>query len=161
MHAKCIISGRTSNSEINLCVVGVFFAFKGPIYHAYKIDTTTIKYIPLHTSFNAELMQKQVKLKLLTNLINHVYNVCKPNIYITGYHKNGTKRTGSKLNNMKALKGFQLRYIYFLHKDAKQRLTTPILPFSDIEKMGARMYKGVKVSREKQAMDVSNITAAG
>lgn len=67
----------------------------------------------------------------------------------------------AKLNNMKALKGFQLRYIYFLHKDAKQRLTTPILPFSDIEKMGAGMYKGVKVSRDKQAMGVSNITAAG
>lgn len=59
------------------------------------------------------------------------------------------------------LKGFQLRYIYFLNKDAKQRLTVPILPFNDIEKMGAGMYKGVKVSREKQAMDVSNITAAG
>lgn len=61
----------------------------------------------------------------------------------------------------KPLEGYQLRYIYFLHKDAKQRLTTPILPFSEIEKTGAGMYKGVKVSREKQAMDVSNITAAG
>ena len=61
----------------------------------------------------------------------------------------------------KPLEGYQLRYIYFLHKDAKQRLTTPILPFSEIEKTGASMYKGVKVSREKQAMDVSNITAAG
>jgi len=61
----------------------------------------------------------------------------------------------------KPLDGFQLRYIYFLNKDAKQRLTVPILPFSDIEKMGAGMYKGVKVSRDKQAMGVSNTTAAG
>ena len=59
------------------------------------------------------------------------------------------------------LKGFQLRYIYFLNKEAQQRLTVPILPFSDIEKMGAGMYKGVKVSRDKQAMGVSNTTAAG
>lgn len=61
----------------------------------------------------------------------------------------------------KPIEGFQLRYIYFLNPAARQRITVPILPFSDIEKMGAGMYKGVKVSREKQAMDVSNITAAG
>jgi len=40
------------------------------------------------------------------------------------------------------LKGFQLRYIYFLHPGARQRLTVPILPFSDIDKHGARMAKG-------------------
>jgi hypothetical protein len=61
----------------------------------------------------------------------------------------------------KPLEGYQLRYIYFLNESAKARLTVPIIPFSKIEKMGAGMYKGVKVSREKQAMDVSNITAAG
>jgi hypothetical protein len=59
------------------------------------------------------------------------------------------------------LTGFQLRYIYFLNPEARQRITVPILPFSKIDEMGASMYKGVKVSREKQAMDVSNITAAG
>lgn len=48
--------------------------------------------------------------------------------------------------NWDKLKGFQLRYIYFLNKDAKQRLAVPILPFSDIDKMGAGMYKGEKVS---------------
>ena len=61
----------------------------------------------------------------------------------------------------KPLEGYQLRYIYFLNESAKARLTVPILPFSKIDEMGASMYKGVKVSREKQAMDVSNITAAG
>ena len=40
------------------------------------------------------------------------------------------------------LTGFQLRYIYFLHSDARQRLTVPILPFSDIDKHGARMSRG-------------------
>ena len=51
-----------------------------------------------------------------------------------------------KINNMSSLSGFQLRYVYFLNKDAKKRLTVPILPFSDIDKMGAGMYKGNKVS---------------
>ena len=46
--------------------------------------------------------------------------------------------------------GFQLRYIYFLDPTAKDRLTVPILPFSEIERRGAGMYKGIK--RPKQAM---------
>ena len=40
--------------------------------------------------------------------------------------------------------GFQLRYIYFLDPTAKDRLTVPILPFSEIERRGAGMYKGIK-----------------
>lgn len=71
------------------------------------------------------------------------------------------KYKGLQKKDCTPLKGFQLRYIYFLNKDAKTRLTVPILQFSDIEKMGAGMYKGVKVSRDKQAMGVSNTTAAG
>jgi hypothetical protein len=38
--------------------------------------------------------------------------------------------------------GFQLRYIYFLDPPARDRLTVPILPFSEIERRGAGMYKG-------------------
>lgn len=40
------------------------------------------------------------------------------------------------------IKGFQLRYIYFLNPAARQRLTVPVLPFSKIDEMGAGMYKG-------------------
>jgi len=76
---------------------------------------------------------------------------------MAAFHAGKTK----EFSSWDKLKGFQLRYIYFLNKDAKQRLTVPILPFSDIDKMGAGMYKGVKVSRDKQAMGVSNTTAAG
>ena len=43
------------------------------------------------------------------------------------------------------------RYIYFLNPAARQRLTVPILPFSKIDEMGARMYKGVSYARTKQA----------
>lgn len=38
--------------------------------------------------------------------------------------------------------GFQLRYIYFLDPTARDRLTAPILPFSEIDRRGAGMYKG-------------------
>ena len=38
--------------------------------------------------------------------------------------------------------GYQLRYIYFLNTEARQRLTVPVLPFSKIDEMGAGMYKG-------------------
>lgn len=44
----------------------------------------------------------------------------------------------------KPVEGFQLKYIYFLNKEAKQRLTVPILPFSKIQDMDAGMYKGEK-----------------
>lgn len=63
--------------------------------------------------------------------------------------------TGGKYNftqyvlraKAKIIPGFQLRYIYFIDKTAKDRLTVPILPFSDIDKMGASMYKGQRIAR--------------
>jgi hypothetical protein len=42
----------------------------------------------------------------------------------------------------KSLVGFQLRYVYFLNPEAKERLTAPIIPFSEIAKQGATMYRG-------------------
>lgn len=38
--------------------------------------------------------------------------------------------------------GFQLRYIYFIDPTARERLTVPIIPFSEIERRGAGMYLG-------------------
>lgn len=40
------------------------------------------------------------------------------------------------------LPGFQLRYVYFLDPSCRERLTVPILPFSEIERRGAGMYRG-------------------
>lgn len=57
-------------------------------------------------------------------------------------------------------KGYQLRYVYFLNPEAKNRLTVPIIPFSKIDEIGASMYKGQKITRDKQAMDATSITAA-
>lgn len=40
------------------------------------------------------------------------------------------------------LPGFQLRYLYFIDPTARARLTVPELPFSEIARLGAGMYKG-------------------
>lgn len=50
----------------------------------------------------------------------------------------------NEFRKMKPIKGFMLRYIYFIDKEKIKDLTVPILPYSDIDKYGARMYKGVK-----------------
>lgn len=44
--------------------------------------------------------------------------------------------------------GFQLRYIYFIDPTYRQRLTVPELPYSEIDRLGAGMYKGVKRADE-------------
>ena len=46
--------------------------------------------------------------------------------------------------------GYQLRYIYFLDPSARSRLTVPIIPFSEIDKYGAGMYKGERITREER-----------
>lgn len=51
------------------------------------------------------------------------------------------------------LEGYQLRYIYFLDPTARERLTVPILPFSEIERRGAGMYKGERVTRGTGEID--------
>lgn len=48
------------------------------------------------------------------------------------------------------IRGFQLRYIYFIDKSYKDKLTVPILPFSDIDKIGAGMYKGKAISIQER-----------
>lgn len=48
------------------------------------------------------------------------------------------------------LRGYQLRYIYFVDKRYKERLTVPILPFSKIDEMGAGMYKGENVTQAER-----------
>lgn len=69
---------------------------------------------------------------------------------------------GSKIakeNGAVPLLGFQLRYIYFIDKSYKEKLTVPILPFSKIDEMGAGMYKGVM--RSKQATSNDQLESGG
>lgn len=62
----------------------------------------------------------------------------EPKHAITAFH-HGLK---DDFHNWDKLFGYQLRYIYFINPAAKDRLNVPILPFSDIDKMNARMYRG-------------------
>jgi hypothetical protein len=57
---------------------------------------------------------------------------------ISAYHKNMNKEFLSWM----PVPGYQLRYVYFINKDARKRLTVPELPFTKIAEMGATMYKG-------------------
>lgn len=47
--------------------------------------------------------------------------------------------------NATILDGFQLRYIKFLDPEWRSKLTVPEIPFSKIDEIGARMYKGKKL----------------
>ena len=53
-----------------------------------------------------------------------------------------------EITGAKVLKGYQLRYIYFIDKTYRSRLTVPEIPFTKIDEIGAGMYRGEKVSRE-------------
>lgn len=73
------------------------------------------------------------------------------NDFVRKYHYSGKVASNSQLHigafykdKGVILPGFQLRYIYFIDKTYKEKLTVPILPFSKIKEMGAGMYKGVK-----------------
>ena len=54
------------------------------------------------------------------------------------------------------LPGFQLRYMYFIDKTARARLTVPIIPFSRIDELGAGMYRGEKVTRAERHVPMEN-----
>ena len=56
--------------------------------------------------------------------------------------KDFLQASGSRL-----LEGWQLRYIYFIDPKCRKRLTVPEIPFSEIDEIGAGMYKGKKVTQ--------------
>ena len=63
-----------------------------------------------------------------------------------------------KVKGGERLSGFQLRYIYFLDKSYRGKLTVPELPFSEIDRMGASMYKGERLSGGRGEIDSASQT---
>lgn len=51
------------------------------------------------------------------------------------------------------LTGYQLRYIYFVDKSYRKRLTVPEIPFSKIDEIGAGMYKGERITMAERHID--------
>lgn len=62
----------------------------------------------------------------------------KPKHAMTAFHNNRK----DEFSKWTKIPGYQLRYIYFFNKKDLERLTVPVLPFSEIDKLGARMYRG-------------------
>lgn len=55
-----------------------------------------------------------------------------------------------KFKQMKKLKGFQLRYIYFIDKNKEKDLSIPIISFNKIDELNAGMYKGKKITQAER-----------
>ena len=64
-------------------------------------------------------------------------------------HRYRTRAEWVKLG-ARYIPGFQLRYIYFIDKSWRDRLTVPEIPFSRIDEMGAGMYKGEKILQSER-----------
>ena len=71
---------------------------------------------------------------------------------MAAYHKG----YASEISKWEKLSGHMLRYIYFLNPAARERLTVPILPFTEIQRRGAGMYLG----KPKRASSETNDTSA-
>ena len=48
-----------------------------------------------------------------------------------------------------------MRYIYFVDPKYRKSLKVPEIPFTEIDKIGAGMYKGENVSREERHAKLS------
>ncbi len=59
----------------------------------------------------------------------------------------------AEISGAKPILGFQLRYIKFLDPAYKEKLTVPIIPFEEIDRRGAGMYKGEKKSQQERHCD--------
>lgn len=55
-----------------------------------------------------------------------------------------------EISGAQPIKGFQLRYIYFIDKSYRRRLTVPEIPFSKIDEVGAGMYRGEKITQAER-----------
>lgn len=51
--------------------------------------------------------------------------------------------------------GYQLRYVYFLDKKSRAKLTVPEIPFTKIDEIGAGMYKSQRISRAERHSKLS------
>lgn len=116
----------------------------GTIYRASNFVLTDIR--PNH---NICLLPSGEKIHKLTLEIH----MTKPRKELNGLSyseitggKNSFKKYVDYVNG-KILIGYQLRYIYFIDKSYRKKLTVPEIPFSRIDELGAGMYKGEKVSQ--------------
>lgn len=68
---------------------------------------------------------------------------------MTAFHKGILK----EYKSWEKVKGYQLRYIYFIDKSCRSKLTVQEIPFSKIDEIGAGMYKGERVTQAERHID--------
>lgn len=92
--------------------------------------------ITLEASFDLDIVKKQCE-------------------YFGIEHKYRTRSEWIKIGNgsIKYIDGYMLRYIYFIDKSYRAKLTVPEIPFSKIDEMGAGMYKGEKITQAERHID--------
>lgn len=119
----------------------------GTIYRASNFVLTAIK-----ENFNlCELPngEKVHKMTLESNPTNPRKELNGKSYYeITGGRFNFKKYV--EYVGGKILKGYQLRYVYFIDVSYRERLTVPVIPFSKIDEIGAGMYKGERVTQAER-----------
>lgn len=119
----------------------------GTIYRASNFVLTAIK-----ENFNLCILPNGEKIHKMTLESNPT----SPRKELNG--KSYYDITGGRFNfkkyvdfvNGDILKGFQLRYIYFIDKSYRKKLTVQEIPFQKIDELGAGMYKGVKVLQSER-----------
>jgi len=113
----------------------------GTIYRAAGFVLTAIKNDPEMWKLpdGQNIMGATLRLSNYTNWLSPYINEAK-----FWEIRKGKSSSNEVLNKIgaKRLKGFSLRYIYFLDKSYRSKLTVPEIPYSKIEKMGAGMYLG-------------------
>jgi len=70
-------------------------------------------------------------------------------------------KTFCKKMGWEILTGYQLRYIYFIDKTWRNRLLVDPIPFSEIERVGARMYRGQKIISARPTGGGAAVTSRG
>jgi len=94
------------------------------------------------SGFSLTLIKKNTDLLILPNGKKIHTMTVKTNKGLMEKYGNYRKYLDKEHFGWKSITGYQLRYIYLIDKTCE--ITVPIIPFSKIEEMGIKMYKGQK-----------------
>lgn len=125
----------------------------GTIYRASNFVLTAIK-----ENYNLVLLPNGEKIHKMTLESNPT--TPRPELGGKSYYditggKFDFKKYVSAVNGQ-ILKGYQLRYIYFIDPKCRKKLTVQEIPFSAIDEIGAGMYKGEKIKQSDRHVDNFN-----
>ena len=129
-----------SFADATQCGDGTIYRASGFVLTGIRESKNDLWRLPEHLAYlsKGEPVVHRITIQCKTSSISHwVVNKYKThNIPLATL----CRENGGELNT-----GFQLRYIYFIDPSYRARLTVPELPYSAIDKAGARMYKGEKL----------------